>query len=205
MDLRKLLPLLLFGLAGIFGTAQAQTTVAPDTVCAGSTNVSYWVNGNAGSTYQWTISGNGTQVTGSNTDSITIDWSATPGTDTLLVVEMTSSGCYGDTILLPIVRNPLPTALVTGTTDICYDDSATVQVALTGSAPWSLTYTDGTNSSTVSVTSSPYTFNTGSLPAGTYTYNVTGVTDRLGCAGTTSGSAVVTANPKPTTSPIFHQ
>ena len=47
-----------------------------------------------GSTYQWSLSGGGTN--GTTTNSTTIDWGMTPGTYTVTVVETDVDGCEGD-------------------------------------------------------------------------------------------------------------
>jgi hypothetical protein len=187
----------------IFLTAFNASAQTPDTVCAGTVGKNYYVTNTTGSTYNWVVT-NGTITSGSGTNSITVTWSSTPGVDNLSVIETNSNGCVGDTITLPVRRMPLPTTTVSGTTALCISDSANVSIALTGTSPWSVTYTNGTTPTTVNnITASPYIFNTGGLTS-TKTFSVSAVTDRLGCSGSSSGSAVVTVNPKPSTSAIFH-
>ena len=205
MKIQKILIALCFTIFGLgFSQLHAQTDI--DTVCAGSTGVTYSVTNTTGSTYYWVING-GTQASGGNTNSITVDWNNTTGTDTLMVVEKSASGCFGDTVKLPVYRMPIPTAAISGTTSICYNNSTTIQVDLTGVGPWDISYTDGTDTTTVTgITSSPYTFTTPTFAtgAGTVTYTLTSVSNSFGCAGTVSGSAAITVNPKPVTSAISH-
>ncbi|MCK7539601.1 MAG: HYR domain-containing protein [Marinilabiliales bacterium] len=91
-----------------------------------------------------------------------------------------------------------PTAVVTGTTAICFGQSTNVTFTLTGSQPWTLTYTDGTTPVTVTgITLSPYVAIVS--PASTRTYTAVSLTDANCTAiGTDlTGSAVITVNPLP--------
>ncbi len=69
----------------------------------GNTNVlvnstqSYSVGNTTGSVYNWRII-NGTQTGGATTNAITVQWSSTPGSGSVRVVETNSTGCKGDTI-----------------------------------------------------------------------------------------------------------
>ena len=183
---------------------RAQSTTSPDTVCAGKVGAAYFVTNTPGSTYHWTVP-NGTITAGNNTDSIIVTWSSTPGTDTIKVVEINAHGCSGDTQKLAVFRMALPTASIVGVDSLCWNNTGTsFQVSFTGIGPWNFTYSDGTNSTSLTnITSSPYTVNTGVLAA-TTTYTLTAVSNKFGCTGTVSGTHVEVVNPKPTTSAIHH-
>jgi hypothetical protein len=202
--------LLLFAFFVLFGlgatTLRAQSSSTPDTVCAGTNGSYYKVSKTSGSTYYWTVP-NGTIASGSSTDSITVNWSSTPGTDTIKVVEVNAHGCIGDTQKLAVYRMPLPTATLSGVDSICWNHSTSFTVAFTGIGPWNFTYSDGTTATSLTnISANPYTINTGNLTS-TKTYTITAVSNKFGCTGSTSGSGshVVAVNPKPTTSAIFHK
>ncbi len=87
-------------------------------------------------------------------------------------------------------------AFMTGSTSVCPSGSATISVALTGTAPWNLTYTDGSTPVTITgIATSPYTFIVN--PLVTTTYTVTGLSDQFctAAAPDLTGSAVITVNP----------
>jgi hypothetical protein len=72
--------------------------------------------------------------------------------------------------------------------------------------PWVVTYTDGTNSWTIDVPYSPYTFPLDPMPTlpGSYSYWITSVTNSYGMTNDTpTDPVIVTVYPKPNTSPIF--
>jgi hypothetical protein len=199
--------ILLF-LALIKLTTNAQSTSSIDTICSGSTNKSYKVVGTAGNTYTWSFSGGGTKTSGGNTDSITVDWSSTPGIDTLTVVESNAIGCFGDPIQLVVVRLAPPTVILSGTDSICLNTATVLsklQMNFTGYAPWIVNYTEAGTNRTVTTSLTQYNFNSQVFTTpGIKTYAITSLTDRFGCTGTYSGSASVTVFPKPTTSAIIH-
>jgi len=103
---------------------------------------------------------------------------------------------------------PLPTATMSGTASICTGGSTNLSVAFSGTSEWSISYSNGTNSSIVnSLTSSPANISVN--PTSTTTYTMLNVTDFLGvpdvnwgtgCSNSGTGSAVITVNPLPSAS-----
>ncbi|TGD56935.1 T9SS type B sorting domain-containing protein [Flavobacterium humi] len=97
------------------------------------------------------------------------------------------------------VVNPcpvLPTALLSGFGSVCPGSSTALNVALTGTQPWSITYTDGVTPVTVNgITASPYQISVS--PTATKTYSLIAAND-ISCIATVSGSATVSVNDVPT-------
>ncbi|AXB55749.1 T9SS sorting signal type C domain-containing protein [Flavobacterium fluviale] len=172
-----------------------QGTTAP--IISGNTPT-----GNGTYTYSWESSTTGVEgsfstISGANSQ----DYS--PGIlnqSTFFRRTVTSNGCSSTSTMVLVKVNPRPTSVVSGTTSICNGTSATVSVALTGTAPWSLTYSDGTNTTNVSgITASPYTFNVS--PTANTTYTVTALNDANNCPSIPAdrtGNAVISINPRPT-------
>jgi len=80
--------------------------------CVNSLGINYSVTNTPASTYEWFING-GTQASGTNTNSITVDWGSISGLASVKVVE--NNGCTkGDTISLNITLNALPIVSYTG-------------------------------------------------------------------------------------------
>ncbi|RRB07611.1 putative Ig domain-containing protein [Larkinella rosea] len=142
------------------------------------------------------VQGQSTSLTASGADSYL--WSTTETSSGISVstaepysVTGTTSGCSSSTTVTVTVINSA-SATLSGSTTLCPGQPATLSVALTGTQPWSLTYTDGTTPINVSgITSSPYTFTVN--PAGTTTYSLVAVaTAEAPVNGVVSGSATVT-------------
>lgn len=92
----------------------------------------------------------------------------------------------------PITFFQVPSANLSGTTEICEGDEANLVVDFTGVGPWSITLDDGDTTTTINgITSNPYTLNVN--PNGTTTYCLTAVSD-VNCQGNASGCATVTVH-----------
>lgn len=104
--------------------------------------------------------------------------------------------CDTDTSTVQVITvNPLSTATITGDADICEGNSTPINIALTGTAPYDFTYTDGTSSTDVT-NHGTNNYATNVSPDDTVTYTVTTVTDANGCSNTGTGSAAINVFPQ---------
>jgi len=108
---------------------------------------------------------------------------------TYYIKAVTAFGCV--TIKpVTVIINPLPTAVITGSGALCRGLSKkTLDITLTGAAPWTVTYSDGTSTFTInSITASPYKLVVS--PTVNTTYSLISVTD-ANCSNTATGSAAI--------------
>ncbi|MEI6785473.1 MAG: hypothetical protein WCQ21_31660, partial [Verrucomicrobiota bacterium] len=95
-----------------------------------------------------------------------------------------------------VTVNARPTAVVSGGGTICHGGSVVISAALTGTGPWNVSWSDGTNQTGIVSSPAERTLS----PSATRTYTVTNLTD-ANCtaqAGDRTGSAVVTVHARPT-------
>ena len=119
---------------------------------------------------------------------------ATPTTTQTYTVATVLNGCSSLTDDVIVTVNPRPTAVISGSQALCSAGTVPISIALTGTAPWNLTYTNGTTPVTVTgIATTPYTFTTPSIST-TTTYTVTALSDAkcTANAGDMTGSAIIT-------------
>ncbi len=160
-------------------------TVASFTVSAGSAIGYQWLKG--GSTLN-----NGGDVSGATTATLTINPASSGDAANYKCIVFGACNSITSSVASLTVP-PLPTASVSGGATICQGSSTMIQAALTGTAPWNVTWSDGNVQSGVGVSPAIRTVN----PSTNTTYTVTAVSD-ANCSGTSSGNAAITVNPTPT-------
>ncbi|MCX6305078.1 MAG: hypothetical protein NT040_08925 [Bacteroidetes bacterium] len=143
-------------------------------------------------------------VGGINTGpAITVMWT-TPGTY-FFKVTATGGTCSNNLkVGKMIVLDELPTATFVQPDPICAGNSTNLTVLLTGTAPWSITYTtDGINPVTIPVIgASPYFISVN--PLVNTTYQIISVTDSHGTNSVPSPAVTLIVKPIPVTNPIWH-
>ena len=118
-------------------------------------------------------------------------------TGTYKIFSLSDAHCNGSTFIgsTTITAYSRPTsAIVSNNVSICENDSAAIRFNLSGSSPWSLTYTiNGLNPKTISTTNNQFTFY--SQQPGKY--EIASLSDVF-CTGTNfTGSTIVIINPNP--------
>src|ERR1043166_1653260 len=167
--------------------------------CSGGSGVAVGLSGSQSSvTYQLYRNGGATAVgspvsgTGS---AISFGNQTVADTYTVVATTNTTLCTAAMTGIATVTVNARPTSTVSGGGTICNGDSSLIQAALTGTGPWSVTWSDGFSHS---VSASPDSRTVS--PGLTTIYTVTALSD-ANCAsqaGDRTGSATVTANARPT-------
>ncbi|MFE3846811.1 PKD-like domain-containing protein [Flavobacterium sp. LB3P45] len=145
-------------------------------------------------TSQWKNLNNNAIISVTNTTRVTV----TPPVTTTYEVTSFLNGCtsYGTegTTYVTVTVNKRPTANIGPDQTICYDGTGTFSVALTGVAPWTVTYTNGVTSTTVNnINTNPFLFSVPNIKTDV-TYTITALNDKncTSFPGGITGSAKVT-------------
>ena len=182
-----------------------------------------------GDTYMWTLYNDSTVnfavtpgtvvqpyadfVGDTNSSTISILWKL-PGIYFFKVNATDITGCTQNLKIGKVrVLEALPTATMTSTT-VCVGEAASITVELTGTAPWSFTYTakeistGATSTKTVTgISASPYELTILPNPKTTTEYTITSITDKWGTnnypAPAEPPKVIQEVTPKPNSSQIY--
>ncbi len=119
---------------------------------------------------------------------------------TITKVENEAKDCvkgYGSGSV-PVYVNALPTANISGPSEVCNGATVDMTVTLTGTAPWTITWVDnnnGTSQTVEGIETSTYTFS--DTPVADPDYTILAVSDANGCSGESYGEVEVTLNDLP--------
>jgi len=162
------------------------------TICAGeTTNISISLTGVAPWSLTYTDGTNSFNETTSDNSYVF----AVTNAGTYEVTNLSDVNCTGTSFgeEATIIVNNLPTSTISGDAEICAGNQTNIAISLTGTAPWSLTYTDGTNSFNETTSDNSYVF----AVTNAGTYEVTNLSD-VNCTGTNfNGSANIIVNSLP--------
>lgn len=188
------------------------TITGTTTVCKDGLSPGITFTGNAGTApYTFTYSINsGTNQTVTTTSGNSVIVPAPTGTagiftyslvsvldSSISICSQTQSGSATITV------NPLPTAIITGTTSVCKDGSAPA-ITLTGAngtAPYTFTFSINTvTQPTVTSTGNSVQVSVPTFVTSTFTYSLESVIEAssIGCAQAQTGDAIINVNPLPT-------
>ena len=172
----------------------------------------------SGETYSWELYDNGAVnfatdpgncpvtsaifVGGNAHASVQVKW-LKPGIYFYKVTAWNVSGCTSNIeVGIMEVKQALPTAVITPPDPICVGETSSMEVTLTGTGPWELTYTDGTNVWTESgIPGKTYILRVSPIvPTG---YWVIKLKDFWGTNNDPSNKVLLEVNPRPVSSKIY--
>ena len=167
-----------------------------NSVCLNQKDVAYSVPNIPGQTYEWFNPVKGLIVSGKYSNSCSINWTVSKGSDFIKVRQTNSmTGCYKDTLLY-VTINDTPSPMVLGLNTVCLG---------TGDSKYSATFVPGhtyqwsaiSNGTIISTTNSSELIIRWDKKAGIDTVKLTQTDPQTGCS--TSQSYIVTINPSPNT------
>ncbi|MBL7721487.1 MAG: PKD domain-containing protein [Chitinophagaceae bacterium] len=127
-----------------------------------------------------------------------------PGAYTVKYAVITDVGCLSDTASHVVTVSPLPTATISGATDVCLN-APSPDVTFTGSAgtaPYTFTYNinGGPNQTVTTTSGNSVTVSVPTSTVGTFTYNLVSVQDASPnlCSQAQTGSVAINVNSLPT-------
>ncbi len=172
-----------------------------NTICAGeSTNLTFTLTGVAPWDIVYTDGTNDYNIA-ANSSPHNVGVTPLSGPVTYTIKTLTDAKSCGASTLTgsaTISVNTRPTSVISGGGTICNGESSSFDITMTGTGPFTMTYTDGTTPVTLTDVASPQTITVN--PTTTTTYTVTSLIDQ-NCSAHASdmtGSAIVNVNERPT-------
>ncbi len=152
----------------------------------------------------YTTNGGNPQTITASSNQFTFATGALTANATYAVTALSDANCtatsFGAAASTTVIANPLPTVSLSNNGPVCANSTATITGTLTGTAPFSITYTtNGVNPQTITATSTQFTITTAALTANT-TIEITNLSD-ANCSASTFTSAATTTvavNARPT-------
>lgn len=181
------------------------------TVCVGDSapTIKFTVsNGTPPIIIGYTINGGAVQTTTTNVDSVTITApTTTSGTfvyNLVSVEESSTTTCsktLNDSVIIKV--NPLPTASIAGTTQVCQNDAFPLVTftAASGTSPYTFTYTinSGAQQTITAIAGNSISLNVPTTVSDTFNYVLISVSDAslTSCSQLQSDTAIIIVNPSP--------
>jgi len=140
-----------------------------------------------------------------NSSTVSVLWKI-PGTYFFKVNATDVTGCTNNLKIGKMKVISSLKATIETSPAVCAGETVTLTVTLEGTPPWEYTYTDGTNSWTVSnVLASPNVITLTPGPVITTNYWITSVKDKYGINTTPGQKVTQQVNPIPAPSTIYHR
>lgn len=141
-------------------------------------------------------------VAGNTGATVDVKWNK-PGIYFFKITAYSVTGCTNNLeVGIVEVLEALPTAVLTQPDPVCIGDWLTMEVTLTGTGPWDITYTDGTSSWTIKGIPDPV-YQWPIKPTVPSWYWVTEVKDAYGINNKPSEKVWIEVKPKPNITPIY--
>ncbi|MFT6814487.1 MAG: PKD repeat protein [Sphingobacteriales bacterium] len=170
----------------VFPLPSTSAISGPSAVCEDVKGTQFSVNSAANSSFQWSVTGNASIVSGNGSNIIAVDF-IDQNTQITVVQTNTLTGCVGLPINKSIQVNPLPEANAGNDATICDGESLSIGMSPIGGVSYSWTPTTNVQS--------PNTATTSVSPKVTTTYTLKATVNSSGCFKT--DQVTITANPVP--------
>ena len=154
-------------------------TPSSATICSGDISNIVLTSSETGTTYSWTAAQ--TNVSGAsagtgNSIAQTLTATGTLTGTVVYTISSTSKGCIGIPKEITVSVNPRPTAEIQTSQIICSNTTAAFKVLLSGTAPWTITYSDGIIATTTTTNANPFIFSIPNITVNK-SYTITALSD----------------------------